>query len=222
MENFIISIGTISQYKDVTDFELKDKNGYKIFDEKFYKTFIDKYESKNSAYTNIAPISPVFGKIISISMGYTYIEKDGSRQFREKTLYNDNEKELLSSFNNIIKKIEDKPYNLIGYNIVNFDIPYLYNRMLFNKILPSKLLDILNKKPWELRCTDISTLFGNKSLYLNLDEILYGFGVDVDILDNMKITEDYYNGNYDTIKNKTSHRVKKCKQIIDILSTINQ
>ncbi len=81
-------------------------------------------------YNYFASIHGDFGKIICISLGY--IAEDES--IRLKSIYGDDEFQILQEFNSIIEKHSGI---FIHYNALNFDIPFILQRMAHHGIAPA-------------------------------------------------------------------------------------
>ncbi len=116
-----------------------------LFMDKSRETWSD--DDYNDIYQAKAGIFAEFGKIICISCGYL---SDGT--FRLKTIYNNDEEELLTQFVALINEYYPDPKNafLCGHNIKEFDVPYLCRRMIIHNISLPNLLDISGKKPWQV------------------------------------------------------------------------
>lgn len=111
-----------------------------------------------------AGIYAEFGKVICISMGLYY-----DNEVRIKSLYGDNEKELLTEFVNILsnKNIE----KLCGHNAREFDFPYLCRRLLAHDLPLPEQLNMSGKKPWEVTHLDTMDMwkFGDFKSFVSLD-----------------------------------------------------
>jgi len=139
---------------------------------------INKYspaeKSVEELYLNKAGIFAEFAKVICISIGYFDIEKKRIKSFRAKSIYGEDEVQVLKSFNRIVKKHFNKPKSqfICGHNIKEFDIPFLCRRMIIQNIKIPRILDLKNKKPWEVKQL-IDTLhlwrFGDYKHYTSLD-----------------------------------------------------
>lgn len=126
-----------------------------------------------------AGIYAEFGKIICISTGY-FANNNGSRQFRIKSFYGDDEKIIL----NDLAKLLDRHFNhsehlLCGHNGKEFDFPYLSRRMLIHGIKIPFLLNTSGKKPWEVQHLDTMELwkFGDYKSFTPLNLLAHVFGI---------------------------------------------
>lgn len=142
-----------------------------------------------------AGIYSEFAKVICIGLGY--ITKEGTLQ--TKVLSNDNEKELLTEFNDTLYKFYqyvfknyDAEYYLCAHNGREFDFPFLCRRMLINELT---IPDILK---FARRDTLLDTMdmwkFGDYKNYTSLDLLAYVFGIESpkDGLDGSMVAKVYY------------------------------
>ncbi len=123
-------------------------------------------------FSDRAGIYAEFGKIICIGLGYFTKVADGY-QLRVKSLANDNEEDLLSSFSTVCNKFFTSPQKqFCGHNIREFDIPYICRRSFINQVtLPQILADLQNKKPWENPMLDTMQFwkFGEYKNFVSVD-----------------------------------------------------
>lgn len=111
-------------------------------------------EEYEQSYLDAAGIFAEFGKIVCISVGVVYREKEsGKLQVRLKSYASRDEKKLLQEFAELLQQYYNNPnqYYICGHNIKEFDVPFMCRRMLVNGLGFPKLLDIAGKKPWETK-----------------------------------------------------------------------
>ena len=146
-------IETAGQYKDYDTFLDNDERGARLFMGKYEKmNWSDKYKDINEAYLENAGIISTYGKIVCISFGF--IDNGGVSKI--SSYYGDNEEDIVNSFNNLLKKIETKSFNLSGFRINHFDIPWLLHKLHKYGIEPANMIYLYDKKPWDLRVVDMS------------------------------------------------------------------
>jgi hypothetical protein len=184
MELFFFDIEVVGKYKDFNTFKINDERGSKLFEKKFeVMNWINKYDSIDDAYLKQAGIIPTYGKIICISFGY--IDNDG--EDRISSFCGDDEKEIVEKFNNLLKRIEKKSFNLSGFRILYYDIVFILHKLHKYGIEPANIIITHNKKPWEMRITDISDDWKGKFAWaFSFDEVTY----ELDITspkDNMNV-----------------------------------
>ena len=135
----------------VYDFKELDKGSAQLWDKK--SKYIQKYQevSVEEAYQK-AGIYAEFGKIVCISFGY--IDNAGEKKI--SSYYGDDEKDIVNSFNELLKKIEKKTFNLSGFRINYFDIPWVLHKLHKYGIKPANIIYMYDKKPWDVRVVDLS------------------------------------------------------------------
>lgn len=126
-------------------------------------------------------IYPEFGKIVCISAG-VFKETEDSRQFRIKSFYSDDEKQILEEFQETLDNNYSINKNyLCAHNGKEFDFPYIARRCLINGVRLPQMLDISGKKPWETKHL-LDTLelwrFGDFKNYTSLDLLATVFNVE--------------------------------------------
>ncbi len=127
-----------------------------------------------------AGIYSEFGKIVCIGMGYVN-RQNGTENIRLKSIQNDDEKELLLAFCQMIEHFKEQHKEIVfcGHNIKEFDIPYICRRMLINGIGLPSCLDLGGLKPWQVSHQDTLELwrFGDYKNYVSLDLLAHVLGV---------------------------------------------
>ena len=115
-------------------------------------------ETEDELYQR-AGIYAEFGKVICISLGFL-VRDGGNREFRVKSIYGHDEKELLIELSEVLNRFYKGPdYLLCAHNGKEFDFPYLSRRMLINSVTLPHLLDIAGRKPWEVQHLDTMQLW---------------------------------------------------------------
>lgn len=122
-----------------------------------------------------AGIYAEFGKIICISTGV----------FRNNILWiksfsSEDEKVVLTGFLEMLGKAKEKGFTwLCAHNGKEFDYPYLIRRMLINGLEIPDILDLSEKKPWEIPHLDTMELwkFGDYKSYTSLELLAASFGI---------------------------------------------
>lgn len=133
-------------------------------------------------YLSKAAIYAEFAKVICISIGYFEFKNGQISRFKTKSFYGTEEKQILRSFTEVIKKYFDLPdqYALCGHNIKEFDVPFISRRLIINQVQLPNLFDIGGKKPWELAyLLDTMQLwkFGDFKAYTSLRLLAHVLGI---------------------------------------------
>lgn len=200
MELFHFDIETCGQYKDYDSFLDNDERGAKLFSSKYEKmNWNEKYTDINEAYIENAGIISTYGKICCISFGY--IDSNGQKQIR--SFYGDDEKDIVDSFNNLLKKIEQKSFSLSGFRINHFDIPWVLHKLHKYEIEPANIIYLYDKKPWDVRVVDLSDDWKQKFAWsFSFDEMCYELGVKSpkDSMNGSMVHKYYYQGKIEMIK----------------------
>ena len=199
MELFHFDIETAGQYKDYGTFLDNDERGAKLFMGKYEKmNWSEKYADVNEAYIENAGIISTYGRIVCISFGY---ESNGEKHIR--SFYGDDERDIVESFNNLLKKIETKSYNLCGFRINYFDIPWLLHKLHKYEIEPANMIYLYDKKPWDLRVVDMSDDWKSRFAWaFSFDELAYELGINSpkESMDGSKVHKYYWSGRIEDIK----------------------
>jgi predicted PolB exonuclease-like 3'-5' exonuclease len=200
MELFHFDIETAGQYKDYDTFLDNDERGARLFMGKYEKmNWSEKYADVNEAYIENAGIISTYGRIVCISFGY--IDNEGNNKI--SSFYGDDEQDIVNSFNNLLKKIETKSFNLSGFRINHFDIPWVLHKLHKYGIEPANMIYLYDKKPWDLRVVDMSDDWKGKFAWaFSFDEMCYELDVvsPKDIINGSDVHKYYWSGKIDQIK----------------------
>lgn len=180
------------------------KGDFKELSEQFQKLWDKKSsffrnEDQNAADVyERAGIYAEFGRIICISAG-VIIQKNGERYYRVKSFYDQDEKKLLSGFNDMLDKFtSNSAKRICAHNGLEFDYPYIGRRTLINGLKLPKILDVAGAKPWEIKDRLMDTLqmwkFGDYKNYTSLDLLCAVFNIPTpkDDIDGSQVAQVYY------------------------------
>ena len=170
-----LDIETVPQ---VADYSKLDDTTAMLWDDKAGK--LSKQEKTGEEMYERAGIYAEFGKIICISVGYLNLREGGKREFRMRSFYGDDEKQLLSEFADMLNNHYSSPTQLLcGHNAKEFDFPYIARRMVINHIQVPNILNMVGKKPWEVQHLDTMELwkFGDWKSYTSLKLLTHVLGV---------------------------------------------
>ena len=210
MELFFFDIETCGNYPDFETFKLNDERGTKLFYSKFDKmSWVEKYDSINDAYINNAGVISTYGKVCCISFGF--IDNSGNNQI--KSFYGEDEKEIITEFNNLLKKIETKNFKLSGWRITHFDIPWLLHKLHKYNIEPANIILTYDKKPWEMRIVDMFEDWKGKFAWsISFDEMCYELGIHSPKteMNGSQVHEYYWSGKLEEIKTYCERDVLAC------------
>jgi len=200
MELFHFDIESCGQYKDYETFLDSDERGAKLFMKKYEKmNWSEKYTDINEAYIENAGIISTYGRIVCISFGFT----DNNGEKKISSFYGDDEQDIVNSFNNLLKKIETKNFNLSGFRINHFDIPWILHKLHKYGIEPANIIYLYDKKPWDMRITDMSDDWKGKFAWaFSFDEMCYELGVQSpkDVINGSDVHKYYWSGRIEDVK----------------------
>ncbi len=191
-----IDIETVPQYPAFGELP---EDFQKLWDKKstYFRT---EGQSASDVYER-AGIYAEFGRIVCISAGFIS-QKQGERFYRVKSFYDENEKILLSQFNQMLEKFTNHPGKRVcAHNGMEFDFPYIARRSLINGLKLPKILDIAGAKPWEVKDRLIDTLqlwkFGDYKNYTSLELLCAVFNIPTpkDDIDGSQVAGVYYQEN---------------------------
>jgi 3'-5' exonuclease len=184
----------------------------------------------HESFKNKAAIFAEFGKIVCISMGIAYYDKEASQyKIRLKSFSQASEEELLKSFCDLINKHYSNPltHALGGHNIKEFDIPFICRRLIINRMVLPDILKISGKKPWELNYF-IDTMemwkFGDWKSYTSLKLLTAIFDIPSpkDDIDGSQVGQVYWEENdLERISRYCEKDVMATMQVYDRISGDN-
>ncbi len=169
-------------------------------------------------YPMRAGVMAEFSKVICISIG-----KIVNGQFRMKSFFDENERNILEHFSATLKKLEGNRFCFAGHNIKEFDIPFLCRRMIINQLSIPSCMDFQQLKPWETPIVDTLHLwrFGDIKNYTSLNLLAAALGIPSpkDDINGSMIGDLYWNC-AEGAKKEVLERIRTyCQK--DVLTTAN-
>jgi len=186
-----LDIETVPEIENWNDLSDEKKELYSLKTKYLRK---DEFTAEN--YYPKAGIWAEFGMIVCISVGY-FVKTNNEFQFRITSFFENNEKNILTSFKNLLDSHFNKSNHLLcAHNGKEFDFPYIARRMIVNGIsLPNKLF-LFGKKPWEIPHLDTMELwkFGDYKHYTSLKLLtnILGIPSPKQDIDGSQVAEVYY------------------------------
>lgn len=191
-ENILfLDIETVPEFEDFSDLS---KEMQVLYAKK--TQYQRKEEFTAEQFYERAGIWAEFGKIVCISVGFfSSFKKD--RAFRIKSFFDNEEKQLLIKFKNLLVEHFSKPSSLLcAHNGKEFDFPYIARRMIINRIKLPEKLNLFGKKPWEVAHIDTLDLwkFGDYKHYTSLSLLtnILNIPTPKDDIDGSQVSEVYY------------------------------
>lgn len=195
-----VDIKTVSQSDS---YHSLPQNLQKFWDKKFtYRR--DEELSIEEHYFQQASLQAEFGKIITIGVGYFYLDEQKETALRVKAFKGTDEKELLTEFKALIDTKFTDNVVMCAHNGKEFDYPYLCRRMVIHGIELPLTLNLLHKKPWEIPHLDTLEMwkFGDRKHKTSLS--LLATLMDIPDAENRLEGQDI---------NKIYHETQDMKQI---------
>lgn len=156
-------------------------------------------------YLEKASLTAEFSRVVCISLGYYYINNQEEKIFRIKSLYSENEMEILEQFCLILDQFNKRQpgWAFAGHNIKDFDLPYISRRLLLSGLDLPEGLDFLNLKPWEFTIVDTMQIwrFGDYRNFTSLELLTTALGVPSpkSEMDGSRVGELFWRKEYDPI-----------------------
>jgi len=189
-----LDIETVPLYEHYSDLK---KEMQELWDTKS-KRFQEAGNTGEDVYEK-AGIFAEFGKIICISVAHIH-KANNKLYIRATSFVHDDEKELLSTFNFLIKNhFNTKSHFLCAHNGKEFDFPFIARRSLIHGIDIPKCLDTRGMKPWDIRHLDTMDMwrFGDYKNYTSLKLLANIFNIPSpkQDIDGSMIYDVYYKEN---------------------------
>ncbi len=194
LDLLMIDIETVPQ---VPNFNQLSAHWQKLFIDKLSKTMPENL-SIEDCYRQKGGILAEFAKVICITTGFFYPDKSGNICLRLKSIYGDNESEILNAFIDLVQRFEarNRQFKFAGHNIKEFDIPFLCRRMLINQIPLSNAFQLHGAKPWEVNMIDTLQWwkFGDYKNYISLHLLANVLGIETSKtdMDGSMVQDVYY------------------------------
>jgi len=177
-----------------------DSSWKTLFRDKVAKTVPEDMDPEES-YRKKAGILAEFGKIVCISTAFFYEDEEKGLSLKMKSIYGDDEVEILSSFTELCDKMyqHNRQFQFAGHNIKEFDIPYICRRLLINRLPLPEYLQLHDKKPWEVKMFDTLNWwkFGDNKNYVSLHLLANVLGIpsSKSDIDGSMVQDVYYKDN---------------------------
>lgn len=148
-----------------------------LFDAK--TKFMQRDETSAADLYKKAGVYAEFGKVICISCGFLHTHQ-GETTLRVRSFFGDDEVEVLRTFAELLnQRFNREEHLLCAHNGKEFDFPFLCRRMTIHGIALPEILQLRNKKPWEVRHLDTMEMwkFGDHKHFTSLELLTELFGI---------------------------------------------
>lgn len=197
----------VSEYSSLDNLRLHNPKMAELWEKRcVFLRKLEKYGNENKTddelYFEKASLHHEFSKPVAVSIGRIIPELSGIKIVVENKGSFD-EKELLQEVADAFTLIATKSNNkfvLGGHNIKRFDIPFLVKRLLINGIEIPEMLNVFNKKPWEIKHVDTSEIWScgvYQDQFTSLDLIATSLGIETpkDDIYGADVNNVYWNEN---------------------------
>lgn len=160
------------------------------------KIYQEQDEAPAEAFEKHAALHAEFCQIVSIGLGFFYLNEQSELSLRVKSISNDDEKQLLKEFKDLLEKRLSKRKRLVAHNGREFDYPFLCRKMLIHRLGLPTIFQYLRNKPWDNPHLDTIEMwrFGDRKNYSSLHLLAYLFGLPPyeDSIDGSMVSSIYY------------------------------
>ena len=169
---FFLDIETVSA---APDFDSLDDDWKELWTEKTQWQRKDQY-SADAFYPIKAGIFAEFAKVVCVSIGFFERADGHPRQFRIRSIYSKDERELLLELQSLLMQHTQA---LCAHNGKEFDFPFLARRFMMHGLELPPALRLQGKKPWEVVHLDTLELwkFGDYKNFTSLNLIAKCLGI---------------------------------------------
>lgn len=206
----IETAGIAKYYEDLSDehaeaWEYYCRRNKLLIDDDADPILLDKIWQENVA------LVPEFLMVTCVSLGEYKLDDSGNLSFNTHTYHmnkSKTEKEVLAD---VKKFINNNTKNLVAHAGKDFDYQVLIKRMLINDMLPPACLQIINKKPWEIKLLDTKEIWkfgGMKSASLLSLCTALGIRSSKENMSGSDAHPFFWNGKYEDIAKYCSNDVR--------------
>lgn len=181
-------------------------------------------KSDEEIYNIQSALFPEWGRIVCISMGQIKFNEEGrASDFKARSFYGDNEKELLKEFLQVLTAIFFKApgVKLVGHNIKGFDVPYICKRAMIHGIELPKQLHMQKVKPWDsclLDTADVWKFGGWNGAKLGVICEVLGIPSPKEQMEGGQVSAEFYKGNIQQIMEYCERDIKATADVMLKLS----
>lgn len=132
-----------------------------IFTRRTYPKIKEDGQDENEAFMKNCSLYAEYGRVLCGSFAMIKFDKEVPT-ISIVSIAEEDESILLNKISKLINDFQGAfintsyPGQLCGFNIKGWDIPFLGKRYIANRIVLPKLLDVADKKPWEVPHYDLS------------------------------------------------------------------
>jgi hypothetical protein len=225
--------------KNILYFDVETAGGYRTYEDlmegnlrlaklwekraKYFRGNTNGMEGLTDAeiYLQKSGLEPEFGRVVCVSFG---VWDDHGNQ-KMTSFYGNNEVEILEKTSKVLSNAGAKGMKICGHNIKMFDVPFLGKKIIFNGMNVPPILQLWDKKPWEIPILDTAEFFSFGSWsqkFLGLDLLACSLGIlsPKDDIDGSQVHSTYWD-------DKDHERIKEyCEKdvitVMDVLKRVSR
>lgn len=225
--------------KNILYFDVETSGGYRTHEDlvegnprlaklwerraKYFRSNTNGMEDLTDAeiYLQKSGLEPEFGRVVCVSFGVW----DDQGNHKMTSFYGDNEGEILEKTAKVLSNAGAKGMKICGHNIKMFDIPFLGKKIIFNGMNIPPILQLWDKKPWEIPVLDTAEFFSFGSWsqkFLGLDLLACSLGIESpkDDIDGSQVHGTYWDDkDYERIK---EYCEKDVITVMDVLKKVSR
>jgi DNA polymerase elongation subunit (family B) len=171
-------------------------------------------------YLQKSGLEPEFGRVVCVSFGLW----DDHGNHKMTSFYGKDEREILEKTAKVFSNAAAKGMKICGHNIKMFDIPFLGKKIVFNGMDVPSVLQLWDKKPWEIPILDTAEFFSFGSWsqkFLGLDLLACSLGVESpkEDIDGSQVHGTYWDDkDYERIKEYCERDVITVMDVLEKVS----
>ncbi len=142
----------------------------RLFWDKRAKIYAEETPSSSDAFAKYASLHAEFSKVVSIGIGFFNLSDKDELGLRVKSLVNEDEKQLLVDFKDLLERRLTKRKRFVAHNGREFDYPFLCRRLLLHGLGLPPIFQNLRSKPWDNPHLDTMEMwrFGDRKNFTSL------------------------------------------------------
>lgn len=173
----MILFADIETVAEFATFAEMDEHGQAAFKRKYDQAVIDnKFLNIEEAYEKQAAFHAEFSRIVCISVGRIFPSGGNDREVLKGYCLTGDELSILERFAKLCMSVDF----VCAHNGKAFDFPFISRRMIVHQVPLPPILDIRNRKPWDVAWIDTMLMwsFGDFKYYTSLITLAYALGLE--------------------------------------------
>lgn len=215
------TVGRASTYEEFNKEDPRMGKLWEVWQDKYKETNGD--QTLDQVWQNKAGLHAEYGKVVCASFGY--YTADGMKL---TSYYGHDEKDILVKCAGVMNNADKNGMFIGGHSIERFDIPFMWKRMIACGITPPTIINVWDKKPWDLKFFDIAKMWSDgawKESFTSLDTMCAVFDVDTpkaELKGSMVHASYWREDGIEDIKKYCENDVRATMEVADKMLNITQ